>query len=540
MNIETKLQQRIHENSIDLPKQCKTAPIKKHGITSPVMLSIIASGLIGISSSTSLALEPTPSIPTDQPPETIEPQSAVLPEIIIKYRNNEVNLDSKSNGIGKAAEISSYLQGQAIENFAGPQDQLGLEFVREMSGGAGVFELSGFNGAFAADPAETIQLIAEQISKLPEVEYAVLNQRDFIQQVNDPRFNEQWHYTKPQVGVNILPAWQNTSGENIKVAIIDTGYLPHADLSKNLLPGYDFVSDPRSGNDGDGRDPDASDPGDWISGGDLTWCPWASVSDSSWHGTHVAGTVAAVTNNNLGVAGLSYEAKIIPVRVLGKCGGTRDDIADGIRWAAGLPVPGVPTNPHPAHVINLSLGGRSSSCPPQYQTAINDAVGAGTTVIVAAGNSNADANHFTPANCANVITVASTNREGGRAYYSNFGSAVDIAAPGGETYSSKNDGVLSTLNTGKTNPKTDSYGFYQGTSMASPHVAGVTALLYAIDGNISPAEVLTKLKTSAKPFPNVPSRPCTTYRCGAGIVDANAAADETFSIGSGANLLDPE
>jgi serine protease len=246
----------------------------------------------------------------------------------------------------------------------------------------------------------------------------------------------------------------------------------------------------------------------------------------------VAGTIAAITHNNLGVAGIARDGRILPVRVLGKCGGWLSDIADGIRWAAGLPVNGV-TNPNPARVLNLSLGGEGP-CGPTYADAISAARQRGATVVVSAGNERSDFSGFRPANCPGVISVAATNRQGGRAFYSNFGSGVTIAAPGGETRDSLSDGVLSTLNAGTSTPGADSYQFYQGTSMAAPHVAGVAALLYAANPKITPDEVAAVIKRTARPFPPVPTRPCDTGTCGAGMLDAGAAVLDVTGKGSSA------
>jgi serine protease len=301
------------------------------------------------------------------------------------------------------------------------------------------------------------------------------------------------------------------------VAVIDTGYRPHADLSGQFLPGYDFITDTTIANDGNGRDSDASDPGDAVLAGECGNGKPSADQNSSWHGTHVAGTIAAATNNGAGVAGIAFGAKIVPVRVLGKCGGYTSDIADGIIWASGGTVSGVPVNANKARVINMSLGG-GGACGSTTQAAINGARSRGTVVIVAAGNENTDAGSSNPANCAGVVTVAATNRSGGRAYYSNYGSVVDVAAPGGDVRSA-GGGILSTLNAGLKAPAGDSYAFYQGTSMATPHVAGVAALMLARNANLTPDEVEAKLKSSARAFPST----CTG--CGSGIVDASAAVD---------------
>ncbi|TCI01984.1 peptidase S8 [Corallincola luteus] len=334
----------------------------------------------------------------------------------------------------------------------------------------------------------------------------------------DPSYSQQWHYYEATGGMNLPAAWDETTGNGAVVAVLDTGYRPHIDLVNNLLPGYDMISDDFVGNDGNGRDADARDPGDAASRGECGGGQPSQDQSSSWHGTHVAGTVAAETNNSTGVAGVAYNAKIVPVRVLGKCGGYTSDIADGMIWAAGGNVSGVPANANPAQVLNLSLGG-GGSCDNTTQAAINTARNLGATVVVAAGNSNANAANYSPASCSGVITVAATNRNGGRAYYSNYGSVVEVAAPGGDVRSSASNGILSTLNSGANGPSSDNYAWYQGTSMASPHVAGLAALLYAADPNITPNEIATAIQQTARPFP------ASCSSCGAGIADAAAAVD---------------
>lgn len=349
----------------------------------------------------------------------------------------------------------------------------------------------------------------------------------------DPNWPQQWDLdtvSATNYGANVPGAWDLTTGSaSTVVAVIDTGYRPHADLFANLLTGYDFVADTNIANDGNGRDADASDPGDWITSTESSsifspfWrCP---VGNSSWHGTHVAGTIAALQNNGIGVSGIAPGVKVLPVRVLGKCGGYTSDIIAGMRWAAGLTVSGAPANPTPAKVLNLSLGG-SGTCTSDYQTAINDIAAAGASVVVAAGNSNADANQFTPASCSGVITVAATGRLGNRAYYSNYGASVEIAAPGGD----KQEGntILSTLNAGTTAPGADSYANYQGTSMATPHVVGVLALMLSANPTLTVAQRVSILQSTATPFPVAST--CSVSMCGPGIV--NAAAAVQASVGA--------
>ncbi len=328
---------------------------------------------------------------------------------------------------------------------------------------------------------------------------------------NDTRYAEQWDFTAAN-GMRIPGAWDVSTGSGSTVAVIDTGITAHPDLDSNVLAGYDFVSDATAARDGNGRDANAQDQGDWYAAGE---CGQAAASNSSWHGTHVAGTVAAVTGNATGVAGVAPNAKVVPVRVLAKCGGSLSDIADAIIWASGGTVSGVPANANPAKVINMSLGG-SGACGTTYQAAIDAAVSRGTTVVVAAGNSNQDASGFRPSNCASVVTVAASNPSGALSYYSNYGATVDLTAPGGDTGVS-GGGILSTINTGTTTPGGAGYASYQGTSMATPHVAGLVALMKSKSPALTPAQVESTLRQGTRAMPGG-----CTKGCGAGLSDATA------------------
>lgn len=348
---------------------------------------------------------------------------------------------------------------------------------------------------------------------------------------NDGWYPRQWHYFESLGGINAPDAWDITTGSpSMNVAVLDTGLVfSHSDFSGRASPGYDFISNSDIANDGDGRDSDASDPGDWVSPG---FCePGSPGRSSSWHGTHVAGTIGARSDDGSRAAGINWASRIVPVRVLGRCGGLLSDITSGIRWAAGLYVPGAPTNPHPARVLNLSFGG-PGSCSSMMQSAINAALGEGAVVVVAAGNSSTDASDFSPANCAGVVTVAATDRSGGIADYSNSGSTVEISAPGGDTsyryidgsdtLSRPYDGVLSSVDCGTTSSTGSCIGWLQGTSMAAPHVAGVASLVLSVDPDLSPSQVAGILESTARSFP---SRTwCDRYNaCGSGILDAFAA-----------------
>jgi serine protease len=366
----------------------------------------------------------------------------------------------------------------------------------------------------AISKEEALEFTSQIASSDSNVEYAEPDLRmQPLLTPNDPSYLSQWHYYETTAGINLPGAWDKSNGSSIVVAVIDTGYRPHVDLAGNIATGYDFIKDSSVANDGGGRDSSALDPGDAVVQNE---CGTGTPSrTSSWHGTHVSGTIAAVTNNSLGVAGAAYGAKVQPLRVLGKCGGYTSDVADAIVYASGYPLSSSFVNPVQARVINLSLGG-SGACGSTYLRAINIARARGTVVVVAAGNSGIDVSGTAPANCPGVISVAALNRNGSRASFSNYGSSIAVAAPGSS--------VLSTLNTGTTTPGADSYGYYSGTSMASPHVAGTAALMLSKRPTLSPDEVRQILRSTSRAFP------LSCSGCGAGIT--NAASAVTTAIGT--------
>ncbi|GAB3062580.1 S8 family peptidase [Stenotrophomonas tumulicola] len=445
--------------------------------------------------------------------------SAVAPvqRFIVKYKPGSAPARDRSRVQSSLRAASAGAIGtQSVRG------TLGLQALRRGATGAEIVAASR-----PLDAAEA-QVVLRQLRQDPDVLYA---QVDGIKHAldlmpNDPQLPVyQWDLLNTVGGIYGPQAWEHSTGEGVVVAVLDTGSTPHADLKDNLIPGYDFVSwygqspdEPDVAGDGDGRDPDATDPGDWCEG-----------SPSSWHGTHVAGTVAAMTNNGLDVAGTAWGAKVQPVRVLGHCGGLTSDIADAIVWAAGGKIDGIPVNPTPADVINMSLGG-GGGCEEDSvtQEAIDFAVSRGTTVVVAAGNSNADVSQFSPAGCNNVIAVGATGVGGTIASYTNFGSGVALAAPGGDP--SSNAGlsqgyIWSTGNDGKTVAGKDALVGMMGTSMAAPHVAGIVALMQSAAvgagrGALTPAQVHELLVASVRPFP-VP--PPVDRPIGAGLADAGRA-----------------
>lgn len=343
-------------------------------------------------------------------------------------------------------------------------------------------------------------------------------------------------------GINVVDAWDVGTGTGTTVAVIDTGLTRHPDIDLSLGDaGYDFISSGFiSGRPTDERAPGGWDTGDWTSGAPYDvpgGCATPDTAeDSSWHGTHVSGTIAELANNATGMAGVAPGARVLPLRALGHCGGYESDIADAIEWASGGHVDGVPDNAHPADVISMSLGGEGMcSADTPEAVAIQDALSRGTTVVVAAGNSGANAAGYSPSSCPGVITVGAVGIGGRRTFYSNWGSTVTIAAPGGGVYAGDAaSGLLvdagfvwSTVNTGAHEPveSTDgyAYGGMAGTSQATPHVAGTLALMIAAARSAhlpayTPAQLKSLLVGTSRRFP-VAQNPFV----GAGIIDANAA-----------------
>ena len=468
----------------------------------PALLpALVAASLLTLQAVPAAAFErdaaPAASAASTAPIAPAAPAAAVTDRLIIKYR-------STASASAAAPGAASRLRADAALQRRGAK----LTHLRRLADGADVFKLD------RPLSEDELRRVGEELrngdADVEYVEPDALMQPQLVP--DDARYGQQWDLFEATAGIRAPTAWEKSTGAGVVVAVIDTGVRPHADLVKNLLPGRDFITDTFIARDGNGRDEDPSDPGDWSSAGQCY--SGSPAAKSSWHGTHVAGTVAAVTNNASGVAGVAFDAKVLPVRVLGRCGGYSSDIADGMVWAAGGSVAGQPANPHPARVLNLSLGG-GGSCSTTYRNAIATVRGLGAVVVVAAGNDASDASLYQPSSCPGVIAVAAVKRSGGRASYSNYGAVVDLAAPGGDSDS----GILSTLNAGSTTPGADSYGSYRGTSMATPHVAGTVALMLARNPRLTPDEVETRLKESARPFP------AACGQCGSGLLDANAAVD---------------
>jgi serine protease len=435
-------------------------------------------------------------------------------------------------------------------------------------------------GAALADRVQVVQGDGVEARRLvallgsdPDVEYAEVDRRVRRALVpNDPRFASvagngpavgQWYLKAPAgevaSSIDAVSAWDTTTGSAATVvAVLDTGVrFDHPDLAAKLLPGYDLISDAVVANDGDGPDADASDPGDWVTSAEAATPAFSDceLASSSWHGTQVAGIIGAATGNGVGMAGAGWNVRVLPVRVLGKCFGYTADVVSAIRWAAGIAVPGLPLNPNPARVINLSLGS-GDACSNSEREAIAEVLAVGTVVVAAAGNSAGLAAN-SPANCPGVIGVAALRHVGTKVGFSDVGPELSIAAPGGNCVNLSGAclyPILSTVDSGATTPAsstyTDSVDASVGTSFSSPLVAATAALMLSVQGSLTPAGVRAAIQATARPFPSsgVAGDPnpilachapdgreqlqcyCSTVTCGAGMLDAGAAVRAATGI----------
>lgn len=425
--------------------------------------------------------------------------------------------------------------------------------------------------------------LAARLAADPEVEYAEPDRR--VRRVavpSDPFFSSvtgaqgpaagQWYLRAPdstlRSAINAVTAWDvHTGNPSVIVAVIDTGVrLNHPDLAGKLLPGYDFVSDTRISNDSNGTDADPSDPGDYLTqaqiDADTAFWSGCEASESSWHGTQVSGIVAAATQNGVGMAGAGGHVRVLPVRALGKCFGYTSDIVNAMRWSAGLSVAGVPANPTPAKVLNLSLGS-SGACSVSETNAVAAVNAVGAVVVAAAGNSAGRASG-SPANCAGAIGVAGLRHAGSKVGFSDIGTELSIAAPGGNCVNLNGTclyPILTTTNAGTQGPGANIYSDGNnasvGTSFSAPLASGAAALMLSARPNLTPAQLRSLMMSSARPFPssglfdssNLPLQACrapgnfdqlecycTQATCGAGMLDANAAVRAALGV---TDLLQP-
>lgn len=415
--------------------------------------------------------------------------------------------------------------------------------------------------------------LAARLAGDPDVEWAVVDGRRFaLAAPNDPRYPGglttvtpsagQWYLRansgEVKASIGVEAAWSQATGSGQVVAVLDTGITNHPDLASKLLPGYDFVGysvdDVPTANDGDLDDADPADPGDWITDAENKSDAFkdCGVTNSSWHGTQVSGLAAAVTGNGVGMAGVARDAMLLPVRVLGKCGGYDSDIIAAMRWAGGLSVSGVADNPNPARVLNLSLGS-TGECTAAYRSALTELAAQQVVVVAAAGNEGLAVG--VPANCPGVVAVAGVRHIGSKVGYSDLGPEVVVSAPGGNCVNETGTclyPLLSTSNSGSQGPGVSRYttggsDAAVGTSFSSPLVAGTVALMLSANPDLSPAQVASALRTSARAFPTsggdsgsqacqAPGATpqdtecyCTLATCGAGLADAGAAVTRAIS-----------
>lgn len=478
----------------------------------------------------------------------------------------------------KSLSIVSALQGKSpTERLAARLDALARRQGLELRGQRAVSEHGQVVIATGIDTAALLRrLSADSDVAYAEPDYLV--KRAAVP--NDPLYATggvngpvvgQWYLKTPagavRASIDATAAWDRTTGSaNVVVAVLDTGVrFDHPDLGRatqggKLLPGYDFITNTTYTNDGDGRDGDASDPGDWVTQAEVdsgVFGPNCEASPSSWHGTQVSGIVGALSNNGIGMTGVGWGVRVLPLRVLGRCLGFSSDIIAAMRWATGIAVPGLPSNPTPARVLNLSLGGVNLvACLPNsaYQSAIDDVIARGAAVVVSAGNSDGHAVTL-PANCSGVITVAGLRHIGTKVGFSDVGPEVAISAPGGNCGSSSTTcqfTILSASNAGVQGPGasifTDGFNYAVGTSFSAPMVAGTAALMLSVHPNATPAQLRALLQSSARTFPTTGADPgtpqcaapsndsngnpidqgecyCTTTTCGAGMLDARAAVE---------------
>ncbi|HEV8311854.1 MAG TPA: S8 family peptidase [Burkholderiaceae bacterium] len=497
----------------------------------------------------------------------VEPADSA--RVIVKFKaSSDLARKHALSATAGAAEANEKLAARATA--LGTRIGLSLATGRALDERTQVLTASGVSGP----------VLARRLAQEADVEYAVVDHRRRALKVpNDPLYAQgpaivgstggpavgQWYLKAPTstvlASINAAGAWDlNTGSDSIVVAVLDTGVRSdHPDLAGKLLAGYDMIHDAAVANDGSGRDSDPSDPGDWVSQADIDGgslasigCTKDDITDSSWHGTLTGSLIGAASNNGVGMAGVSWGSKLLPVRVLGKCGGYDSDIIAGMKWAAGFAVPGLPTNTTPARVLNLSLGGEGA-CESGYVDAMTQLTAAKVVVVASAGNSEGLA-VGTPANCAGVIAVAGLRHIGTKVGFSSLGPEVTISSPGGNCVNSSGAclyPILAATNSGTQGPAasiySDGFNVSVGTSFSAPLVSGTVALMLSQQPSLTPAAVIAALKSSARAFPTTGADAgvtqcrapdstkqdecyCTTTTCGAGMLDAAAAVAAVSTV----------
>jgi serine protease len=455
---------------------------------------------------TTSAAEPTPDVP-DIGTTTATPAAARTDTIIVTF--DKAAADPAAAATAAVADAAQEIAGADVKTVTpiGP-GMVAVTLDTTLSGG----EQSDLGDAVTGVPG------------VKAVEAAITFQLDGVNDpTGEPLWNYQWNMGATW-GIRAPQAWWASTGAGAVVGVVDTGITAHPDLTGsttaivggNVIAGYDFIDSVAISLDGGGRDANPSDV----------------VPGSGFHGTHVAGIVGALLNGQ-GVVGTAPNVKIEPLRAMGSGGGTDADVMAAMRWGAGLTVPGLPANPNPVDVLNLSLGG-AGTCSPAMQATIDAVSAKGVAVVVSAGNSHIALASASPANCRGVIRVTATGATGELASYSNVGTTAlpaTIAAPGGSSAPNPANGgtgaIVSTWNDGTTGVGHPAYGGMSGTSMAAPHVSGVVALLKSVHKSLTPAQLTTILQRTASPLATA----CVAAVCGAGIVDAAAAvADQVPAL----------
>ena len=486
--------------------RCKTSLIR------PALVALTTSLVFSIAASEKLSASDDPA------PGALShwQQSAPTGRLIVKYRSAEKTGQSPRGS--KKFNRKILRDNHKMELSRQLSETSELLVARNFESNDGDLKQPGLLERHSAN--SELRAMAHTLSAQSEIEYASVEYRRYpLLEPLDPlyqgnlRLGDQSYLYEGDYSLHAPGAWDLTTGSSDSViAIVDTGVLPdHPDIQSRSVTGlgYDFVSadnpnDYSSANDGDGRDPNPMDPGDPCNG-----------SSSSWHGTSVSSAAAANSNNSEGIAGIDWNARLLHARALGICGGTDADIIDAIRWSAGLPVVGIPDNPNPANVVNLSLGG-ATECTRAWQDVIDELTALNIIFVMAAGNEARNALRTSPANCANVITVGSSTPDGDvDEGFSNFGIKVTTATGG------RNILVASNRGFDAADPEGDFYRNETGTSFSAAMVSGAISLMHSLNPDLGPEEVRAILQESSTPY--APDTNCDLIYCGGGIMNLSRA-----------------